>query len=127
MSFMRIEPRNGMTRIVKGKRRQRRTKMVAPIRVRLVTADSVQQESQLAYTLDANERGVRFAGFKGELNPGDIIEIQHRHERSLFRVVWFFSRENSSEKQVGAECVLDKNIWGEEFPPHEDEYEESDD
>jgi hypothetical protein len=33
--------------------------------------------------------------------------------------------ENSSEKQIGAECVeADKNIWGQEFQHQEDEYEE---
>jgi len=116
-----------MSRIVKGKRKRRRKKMVVPIRVRLVTADSAQTESQLTYTLDANERGIKFAGFKGELTLGDIIEVQHRHQRTLFRVVWCRLQKNSSEKQVGAECIFAKNIWGEEFPHQTDDYEVSDD
>jgi hypothetical protein len=96
--------------------------MVVPIRVRLAGSDHA---SQPAHTLDATESGVRFAGFRGELNPEDIIEIQYRHERGLFRVVWIHVLEKSSEKHVGAECVeADKNIWGEEFPHQTDEYEE---
>jgi len=112
-----------MSRFVTGKRKKRRRKMVVPIGVRLVGSD---QESELAHTLDATERGVRFGGFRGDLNEGDIIEIQHRFERSLFRVVWIRVPENSSEKHVGAECVFDINIWGDEFPQEIDEYEESD-
>lgn len=97
--------------------------MVVPIRVRLA---GTEDASQPAHTLDATERGVRFVGFRGELNPGDIIEIQHWHERSLFRVVWVHSLEGSAEKHVGAECVFDANIWGDEFPHESDEYEQSD-
>jgi len=111
-----------VSRFVRGKRRKRRKKMVAPIRVRLAGSN---QLSQPAHTLDATESGVRFAGFRGELNPEDIIEIQHRHERGLFRVVWIRVPDKSSEKHVGAQCVeFDKNIWGEEFPNQTDEYEE---
>ena len=97
--------------------------MVVPIRVRLAGND---QASEPAHTLDATESGVRFAGFRGELNIADIIEIQHRHQRGLFRVVWIRVLEESSEKHVGVECVeIDKNIWGEEFPQVRDEYEEN--
>ena len=97
---------------------------MVPIRVRLAGSD---QESEPAHTLDATERGVRFAGYKGELNTGDIIEIQHRHERSLFRVVWVHFPEGCTEKHFGAECVFDANIWGDEFPHEQDEYEQSND
>lgn len=98
--------------------------MVVPIRVRLAGSD---EASQPAHTLDATESGVRFAGFRGELNVGEIVEIQHRHERSLFRVVWIQSPNGFSEKHVGAECVFDANIWGDEFPHESDEYEQNDD
>jgi hypothetical protein len=97
--------------------------MVVPIRVRLAGTD---QAPEVAHTLDATESGVRFAGFRGQLNVGDVIQIQHRHERALFRVIWVRALENSSEKHVGAECVLDANIWGDEFPQEPDEYEEND-
>ena len=96
--------------------------MVVPIRVRLAGA---KEQPHLAHTLDATENGVRLAGFHGDISVGDVLEIQYRHERALFRVVWFRSLENSSEKQVGAEWVEpNTNIWDIESPNHADEYEE---
>ena len=113
---------SNVSRFRTGKRKKRRTKMVVPIRVRLAGSS---QASQPAHTLDATEKGVRFAGFRGALNLQDIVEVQYRHQRGLFRVVWLHVPENSSEKHVGAECVeLDKNIWGTAFPQETDEYEE---
>ncbi len=115
-----------MSRFVTGKRRQKRTKMVVPVRVRLVGINPAQV-SQPAHTLDATENGVKLAGFRGEVGVGDVIEIQHRSDRALFRVVWIRLLEKSSEKHVGAECVEpDKNVWGEEFPHEADEYEQQD-
>jgi hypothetical protein len=111
-----------VARFRKGKRSKQRTKMVVPVRVRLAGA---KEQAQIAHTLDATEGGVRLAGFRGDLNVGDVIEIQYRHERALFRVVWSRALENSSEKHIGAECVdPDKNIWGQEFTHQTDEYEE---
>jgi hypothetical protein len=100
--------------------------MVVPVRVRLAGAGS-SQPTQVAHTLDANENGVRLAGFRGDVNVGDVIEIQHRRERAMFRVVWIRLLEKSLEKHIGAECVEpDKNIWGQEFPRQTDEYEQRD-
>jgi hypothetical protein len=98
--------------------------MVVPVRVRL--AGGAQDcEAAVAHTLDASESGVKLAGFHGELNVNDVIEIQHRHERAMFRVVWVHTPKDSSEKHVGAECVEpDRNIWGTEFPAETDEYED---
>ena len=99
--------------------------MVVPVRVRLAGTSDEDQASQLAHTLDASDSGVKLAGFRGEVNVGDVIEIQHRHERALFRVVWIHVLEKSSEKHIGAECVEpDKNIWGAEFSLLVDEYED---
>ena len=79
--------------------------MVVPVRVRLAGNNTRQGAPQLAHTLDANESGVKLAGFRGDLNVGDVIEIQHRHERAMFRVVWIRLLEKSLEKHIGAECV----------------------
>ena len=94
--------------------------MVVPIRVRLAGS---HQAPEPAYTLDATEKGVRFSGFRGELSVSDVVEIQYHRERALFRVVWVQAQKNSLEKHVGAECVFDTNIWGDEFPQLADEYE----
>ena len=95
------------------KRNKQRTKMVVPIHVRLAETKGPLQP---AHTLDATEKGIMFAGYRGELKVNDTVEIQHRHERALFRVVWIRLLEKSSEKHVGAESVSRKNIWGRGFP-----------
>ena len=62
---------------------------------------------------------------RGRITHKSDAEFELRHERATFRVVWVRAMENSSEKQIGAECVeADKNIWGQEFRHQEDEYEE---
>jgi hypothetical protein len=97
--------------------------MVVPVRVRLAGSKSNQFEP--AHTLDATENGVRLAGFRADVNVGDVIEIQYRRERSMFRVVWIRALEKSSEKHLGAQCVEpETNIWDMEFPARPDEYEE---
>jgi hypothetical protein len=98
--------------------------MVAPVRVRIAGLDN-QGAGQVAHTLDASESGVKLAGFRGDVNVGDVIEIQYRRERAMFRVVWIRAVAKSSEKHIGAECIdPDKNIWGTNFPLQKDEYEE---
>jgi hypothetical protein len=111
--------------IVKGKRIKPRTKMVVPVRIR-VTGKNKSQKAEVGYTLDATDCGVKLAGLKCELQVGDQIEIQYRHERASFRVVWVRQVEKAAEFQIGAECVdRDKNIWGIEFPRKTDEYEQN--
>ena len=96
--------------------------MVAPVRVRLAGSPP-SQPVQVVHTLDATETGVRLAGLRGELKAGDVIEVQYRHGRAMFRVVWVHVL-SPSEMHVGAECVeRDKNIWGADFPDLADEYE----
>jgi hypothetical protein len=100
--------------------------MVVPVRVRLAGAGS-SQPTQVAHTLDANESGVRLAGFRGDLNVGDVIEIRYRRRKAMFRVVWIRLLEKSLDKQIGAECVEPgKNIWEQEFSHQTDEYEQRD-
>ena len=69
-----------MARFRKGKRSKQRTKIVVPVRVRLAGA---KEQAQIAHTLDATEGGVRLAGFRGDLNVGDVIEIQYRHRAGI--------------------------------------------
>jgi|SRR6266536_226159 len=110
-----------MGRFRTGKRQSKRTKAVVPMRLWIAGSD----ESHLVHTLDISEHGVQLGGFRGELNVGDKFEIQYRHKRAQFRVVWITAREGSSEKQIGAECVEpEKWDWGVEFPEQTDEYEE---
>lgn len=70
-----------------GKRRQQRTKMVVPVRLWIRDAAGVTR-CYLAHTLDVSDHGVRMGGFNGTLNSGQLIEVQYRHKRARFRVVW---------------------------------------
>jgi hypothetical protein len=115
-----------MSRFITGKRRQRRTKMVAPLRFRIIGKGG-NQETDLAHTLDVSNHGVRLAGFRCDLKAGDVIELQYRHKRARFRVVWIAIPEGLRERHLGAECVEpEKDIWGVELSEKPDEYEEKD-
>ena len=104
-----------------GRRRSRRTKAVVPVRV--VIAGS--QESHHAHTLNVTNHGVRLGGYRGEIKVGNEFVIQYRHAQAQFRVTWIAARDESSEKQIGAECLQPgKHLWGERFPEQLDEYEE---
>jgi len=110
-----------MPRFPTGKRRSKRIKSVLPVRLWIAGS----KDSHLAHTLDVSNHGVQLGGYRGEMKVGDKIVIQYRHAQAQFRVTWITARENSSEKQIGAECLEPgKQIWGAEFPQQKDEYEE---
>jgi hypothetical protein len=103
------------------RRRSRRTKSVVPVRLRIAGS----QETFLAHTLNATNNGVRLGGYRGEMKVGDEIVIQYRHARARFRVIWIAALDESSEKQIGAECLESgKQLWGERFPERPDEHVE---
>ena len=104
-----------------GRRRSKRTKSVVPVRLRIAGS----QESYLAHTLNVTNHGVRLGGYRGAIEVGDEFVIQYRHAQARFRVIWIAARDESSEKQIGAECLEPgKHLWGERFPEHPDVYEE---
>lgn len=121
-----VRNEGNMPRFVMGKRRQKRTTMVAPVKM-WIAGKSGAQESHLAHTLDISAHGVRLAGFQCELKPEALIEVQYRHKRARFRVLWIITAAGSREKRLGAECLEpEKDIWGAELPNVIDEYEEKD-
>lgn len=112
-----------MTTVRINRRKYQRIQMVVPVQVRL--AGSTGHHFQSAHTLDATATGVRLAGYRGELNISDIIEIQYRERRARFRVIWIHAWERTPEKHIGAECIdADGNIWRAEFPSEPDKYQE---
>jgi hypothetical protein len=113
-----------MARFRKGRRHKRRAKMLVPVRVRL--AGSPITDLRVAHTLDATEQGVKLSGITGDLNVGDVLEINYRNKRGWFRVVWIQEADNPTDRQIGTVNVEpDKNIWTMDFPNEPDEYEES--
>jgi len=110
-----------MPRSRTGKRRSKRTKAVLPVRLLIAGSEDIH----LAHTLDVSNYGVQLGGYRGEMKVGDEIVIQYRRKQAQFRVASITARENSSEKQIGAECLEPgKQVWGELFPEQSDEYEE---
>ena len=104
-----------------GKRRSKRTKSVVPVRLWI----SGSEDIHLAHTLDISNHGVKLGGYRGEMKVGDEIVIQYRRKQAQFRVTWIVAREDSSEKQIGAECLEPgKQVWGERFPEQADEDKE---
>jgi hypothetical protein len=96
--------------------------MVVPVRLWVKDARGLHQ-SHLAHTLDVSDHGVHLGGFNGELENDELIEIQYRHKKARFRIVWIKNREGSREKEVGAECVEpDKRMWGVDFPDVMDQF-----
>ena len=103
------------------KRRTKRTKSVMPVRVRIAGS----KDSCLAHTLNVTNHGVRLGGYRGEIEVGDEFVIQYRHAQAQFRVTWIAARDESSDKQIGAECLEpEKQLWGTVFPEEPDDYEE---
>ena len=89
-------------------------------------AGSPIPDLRVARTLDATESGVKLSGITGDLNVGDVLEINSRDQRGWFRVVWIQEADIPTHRQMGAVNIEpDKNIWKLDFADHPDEYEES--
>jgi len=104
-----------------GRRRSKRTQSVVPVRLWITGS----KDSHLAHTLNVNNNGVRLGGYRGEMKIGDEFVIQYRNAQAQFRVIWITARDESSEKQIGAECLQPgKQLWAERFPEQPDTHEE---
>ena len=104
------------------KRRQKRVKMVVP--VRLWIQDGNGPSSHLVHTLDVTRGGTRLGGVQCTLTPGLVVEVQRYNKRAKFRVIWVTSAgEKSRETQVGLQCLEpEKHIWGVDIPAETDSY-----
>ncbi len=105
-----------------GKRRQKRVKMVVP--VRLWIQDRNGPSSHLVHTLDVTHSGTRLGSLHCTLTPGMTVEVQRYNKRAKFRVIWVGSPgENSRETQTGLQCLEpEKHIWGVDIPAEADSY-----
>jgi hypothetical protein len=109
----------------KGNRRQKRIKMVLPVRIS--GKDSANNPvNELAHTLDITPNGARLGAIRHQLKIGDKLTLQYRQRRIQFRVVWVKPMEGTSEYQVGLEGLgsVGEN-WGLELPESNlmDEYQ----
>jgi len=103
-----------------GKRRQKRVKMVVPVRLWIQYRNG--PSSHLVHTLDVTQGGTRLGGLQCTLTPGMTVEVQRSNRRAKFRVIWVTSSgEKSRETQVGLQCLEpEKHIWGVDIPAEAD-------
>jgi PilZ domain len=95
---------------VMGKRRQKRIKMVLPVKVQW--RDKANNAvNELAHTLDITPSGARLGAIRQELKTGDKVTLQYRQRKLQFRVVWVMPLVGTREYQVGLESV-GNDSWG---------------
>ena len=83
--------------------------MVLPVRISGLEGERFHE---LAHTLDVSRNGVRLGGVRRKMPVGALIEIQYRHRKSRFRVVWVKPLSSNREFQMGLQCVeREKEIW----------------
>lgn len=93
-----------------GKRRQKRIKMVLPVRIHW--RDKANNHvNELAHTLDITPDGARLGGVRQELKVGDKVMVQYRQRKLQFQVVWVTPLSGTREYQVGLESV-GNDSWG---------------
>src|SRR5581483_4602296 len=96
------------------KRRQKRAKMVLPVRV--VRENRTEKMTYLAHTLDISYGGVRVAGLRTQIVPGEVVVVQYGTRRAKHRVVWV-NPLASGEVHFGAESLEpDTDLWHLELP-----------
>jgi hypothetical protein len=106
-----------------GKQCYRRTKMVLPVRLCLEGANNRSREATVAHTVDISPVGAQLGGFRISLQPGEVIILQHRHNKGRFRVIWT-KQVGPAELRAGVEWVaieksvgIEINFWGLELSP----------
>jgi hypothetical protein len=106
-----------------GKQRYIRTKMVLPLRLCLEGTDD--REATFAHTIDISPVGAQLGGLHTSLQPGEVVILQHRHNKGRFRVIWS-KQVGPAELRAGVESVaIEKavgteiNVWGLELPKSE--------
>ena len=103
----------------KSKRREKRTSLELPVRLR---RSATGRKSQLARTLDIANSGARLAGLEEPLSLGEIIEIDCDGRNAVFQVVWIGSPGQATEGQAGVACLTpEANIWGLDLSRQTDE------
>jgi PilZ domain len=106
-----------------GKRRQKRVKMVLPVRI-FSKGPSSKPFNELAHTLDITPTGARLGSVRHPLKTGETLTLQYRQRRLQFRVVWVKPLDGTAEFQVGLESVGGGDGWGLELSESQgvDEY-----
>jgi hypothetical protein len=83
--------------------------MVVPVRVRVMGVGR-SNATLVAHTLDATESGVKLGGLRGDLNVGDVIEIQHRRERAMYKDKGATEEDHNHQSAVIVVCKTNWDI-----------------
>jgi hypothetical protein len=97
--------------------------MVLPVRLYLEGGTDRSHET-FAHTVDISPVGAQLGGFRISLKPGEVVILQHKHNKGRFRVIW--TKElGPAELRAGVEWVAieksvgtETNFWGLELPTH---------
>ena len=96
-------------------RKNKRTKMVLPVKV------SISGATHLAHTFDLTYVGARIGGLHTELKTGQIVSLQRGSKKANFRVVWV-QQLSPNEIQAGVQAVdMQNNFWGVDLSEQEKE------
>ena len=95
--------------------------MVLPVRLYLEGGTDRSHET-FAHTVDISPVGAQLGGFRISLQPGEVVILQHKHNKGRFRVIW--TKElGPAELRAGVEWVViekavgnEINFWGLELP-----------
>jgi len=101
--------------------------MVLPVRL-FLEGDIHRSHETFAHTVDISPVGAQLGGFRVSLKPGEVVILQHRHNKGRFRVIWTKVLP-PAEQRAGVQWVaIDKsvgtetNFWGLELPTHDSSF-----
>lgn len=99
-----------------GRRSARRVAVSLPVKV-WATDSKGKPMVQTARTVDVSQTGARLEWVRYLTKPGATIEVQHRKEKSRFRVAWIGKDGTPEEGQIGIQCLEPgKSIWNVTLP-----------
>jgi PilZ domain-containing protein len=93
------------------KRRERRTRMAVPVRVR-DAGRGKDAPATAAVTLDVSAGGARLQIF-ADVRAGDIVWVERGPHKAPFRVAWVGGQGTDRQGQIGVECVTRDFTWDE--------------
>ena len=97
-----------------GRRRELRLHLALAVRVwgRDISGRPFEQD---ATTVDLTRTGVRLQGIRYLIEPGSVVQMQHRDSKARFRVRW--AGKPQSKDHIGMELLKgEKFDWGRSIP-----------
>ena len=109
-----------------GRRHEDRLQVNLPVRVWGMDRNG-KPFIQSAHAVDVTRFGGRLRDLFCLDKKGDVIRVQHGHQKANFKITWIGHPGTAEDGQVGIYCIEpDKYIWGVPLPKRAgpDPYEE---